>query len=196
MLVGDKEMRSESVPVSLLEQWNDIWKELTDIIQKQGRILKDVGGRELLLSWWCVGLRSWCPTSQNFWLSNLEDEDEGAKHPVTVPSLSPPLIFVVIQQSRVFWLSLCLSWAPILPGVMNWWWERRVSKHWVLWSFPPPVISVRCMRMQPDTLLPRRTLGDLGVLPYRGDQPLRLLPEVLSLQASHLELHHQYLKHL
>lgn len=43
--------------------------------------------------------------------------------------------------------------------------------------------------MQPDTWLPHNTLGDLQVLPSRGDRPLPVTPEVLSLSC-HSKLHH------
>lgn len=46
--------------------------------------------------------------------------------------------------------------------------------------------------MQPDTLPSRRSLGDLPDPPYRGNRPLRLIPEVLSRQAYRPEPRHQY----
>lgn len=82
----------KSVPLSLLEQDWDIWTALTPTSKKNHlRFQTEVGGCELLLSWWCGGLRSWCPTSQNFRLSVLgRSGGGGATHAVNVLLLSPP----------------------------------------------------------------------------------------------------------
>lgn len=48
------------------------------------------------------------------------------------------------------------------------------------------------MLMQPDTLPPHKSPGDLVDPPCRGNQPPRLFPEVLSHQACRLEPHRQH----
>lgn len=183
----------KSVPLSLLEQDWDIWTALTPTSKKNHlRFQTEVGGCELLLSWWCGGLRSWCPTSQNFRLSVLGRSGGGGYTCSQCTIIVPPhLSFLMLRRvvSRLFFFP-CL--APSLPGAVICLWGDGASKHWVLWSFPPPVVSVRCKQTRPGTSLPRRIPGDPAGPTYRGDRPLQVFPEVLSLRAYRPEPLHRY----
>lgn len=183
----------KSVPLSLLEQDWDIWTALTPTSKKKHlRFQTEVGGCELLLSWWCGGLRSWCPTSQNFRLSVLGRSGGGGYTCSQCTIIVPPhLSFLMLRRvvSRLFFFP-CL--APSLPGAVICLWGDRASKHWVLWSFPPPVVLVRCKQTRPGTSLPRRIPGDPAGPTYRGDRPLQVFPEVLSLRAYRPEPLHRY----
>lgn len=183
----------KSVPLSLLEQDWDIWTALTPTSKKNHlRFQTEVGGCELLLSWWCGGLRSWCPTSQNFRLSVLGRSGGGGLHMQSMYYYCPPppLVLDVEKSGLSPFFFPCL--APSLPGAVICLWGDGASKHWVLWSFPPPVVSVRCKQTRPGTSLPRRIPGDPAGPTYRGDRPLQVFPEVLSLRAYRPEPLHRY----
>lgn len=137
---------------------------------------------------WGIKIRV-CPASQNFRLSVWGG---GAIHPVTIIVPHPSFVMFSYREEWSLSPSLFSLSPPLSPRCCELLMERQVSKHLVLWLFPPPVVSVRCRLTQPNTLPPRSNLGDLMVPPYRGDQPLRLIPGVLSRRADRLEQRHQH----
>lgn len=108
----------KSVPLSLLEQDWDIWTALTPTSKKNHlRFQTEVGGCELLLSWWCGGLRSWCPTSQNFRLSVLGRSGGGGYTCSQCTIIVPPhLSFLMLRRvvSRLFFFLALLPLSQVL----------------------------------------------------------------------------------
>lgn len=123
-------------------------------------------------------------------------EQGGGLHMQSMYYYCPPPPPLVLDVARLEKSGLspfffpCL--APSLPGAAICLWGDGASKHWVLWSFPPPVVSVRCKQTRPGTSLPRRIPGDPADPTCRGDRPLQVFPEVLSLRAYRPEPLHRY----
>lgn len=168
----------------LSHSWNRLgYLYETDISQKHKRMQKDEGSFELLLSQCSGGIKSeYVPplkTSGNFRRGSL------------LPSPTPrswccPTEKHVSSSSS----SPSLSLSPRSCELQMEW---QLPKHRVLWLFLPPVVLERCMLMQPDTSPPRSSLAGLANLPFQGDRPLQLLPEVLFHHGDRHGQHHQHL---
>lgn len=141
----------------------------------------------VMWGWGGVKMRV-CPASQKLQFQ------EGALYIQSLFHYCPlPLVLGVVLQRGVVSLPLFF-----LPPLSRCWAAdgEQVSKCWVLWCGPPPVVWGRCTPTQRGTWPPRRTLGDPLHPPYRGTPPLRLIPGDLAHRAYRPEPHHQHQKDL